>query len=107
AIVPDRKTETATFAPSEEDKAAAWIEQRQGVKNLYYHTNLIRKRMTSKAKKEDMAAFRAFHVDVDPAAGEDFEEDRQRILRRLTDNLPEGVPAPSVIVDSGGGYQAF
>lgn len=107
AIVPDGKTETATFLATEEEKAHAWIEQRQGVKNLYHHPNVIRKRMTSKAKKEDMAAFRAFHVDVDPAAGEDFEEERQRILQMLTDDLPEGVPPPSVIVDSGNGYQAL
>src|SRR5690606_13745160 len=107
AIVPDGKTETATFSPAEEEKAAAWIEQRQGRKNIYYHVSSTRTRLTSKAKKEDMAAFRAFHVDVDPAAGEDFDEERQRIRRMLTDKLPEGVPAPSVIIDSGGGYQAF
>src|SRR5690606_36154281 len=107
AIVPDGKTETATFAPAEEEKAHAWIEQRQGRKNIYHHVSSTRTRLTSKAKKEDMAAFRAFHVDIDPDAGEPFEEERQRIYRMLTDNLPEGVPPPSVIVDSGGGYQAF
>ncbi|MBB3332737.1 hypothetical protein BDK63_003640 [Halomonas campaniensis] len=107
AIVPDGKTETATFRPSEEEKAATWIEARQGVKNLYFHVNVTRDRHTSKPKKPDMAAFRALHVDIDPAAGEDFEEERQRIAGILGDNLPEGIPAPSVVIDSGGGLQAF
>ena len=107
AIIPDGKTETATFKPSEEEKAAAWIEGRQGHKNLYFHVNATRGRRTSKPKKPDMAAFRAFHVDIDPAAGEDFEEERQRIAAMLSDNLPEGIPAPSVVIDSGGGFQAF
>lgn len=74
AIVPDGRTDTATFKPSEEDIANEWIEARQGRKNLYFTVNPIRDRKTSKPKKPDMAAFRALHVDIDPAAGEDFEE---------------------------------
>ncbi|WP_019626991.1 VapE domain-containing protein [Thioalkalivibrio sp. ALJT] len=107
AIIPDGKTETATFKPTEEEKARAWIDDRQGHKNLYFHVNATRGRRSSKPKKPDMAAFRAFHVDIDPAAGEDFEEERQRIAAMLSDNLPEGIPAPSVVIDSGGGFQAF
>lgn len=107
AIIPDGKTETATFKPSEEEKARAWIEARQGTKNIYFHVNVTRGHHTSKPKKPDMAAFRALHVDIDPAAGEDFAEERQRIAGMLADKLSEGIPAPSVVVDSGGGLQAF
>ena len=49
----------------------------------------------------------ALHVDIDPRAGEDLEAERARALGLLTTNLPAGVPAPTVIVFSGGGYQGF
>lgn len=107
AIIPDGKTETRTFRPSEGEAAAAWIEARQGSKNLYFHVNPVRRPLSNKANKADIAAVRALQTDIDPDAAEDFEADRARILNRLTADLPKGIPAPSVIVDSGGGYQAF
>ncbi|MEM1150216.1 MAG: primase-helicase family protein [Pseudomonadota bacterium] len=45
----------------------------------------------------------ALHVDVDPRAGEDIGAERARALRLLR----EYEPRPSIIIDSGGGYQGF
>ncbi|HAF55843.1 MAG TPA: hypothetical protein DCL01_11690 [Thauera sp.] len=105
AIIPDGKTETRTFKPSEADAAAAWIEGHQGKRGIYYHINLVRSRLTKKASKEQIAGFRAFHIDVDPRAGEELASEQERIYKLLT-TPRDGVPSPSLIVSSGGGYQA-
>ncbi len=103
AIVPDGKTETATFTPDAWQRAAAWIEENQGKRNLYFHVNPVRRAMTVKASKEDIARLAWLHVDIDPRAGEDFDEERTRALTMLQNYTPK----PTVIVDSGGGYQGF
>lgn len=56
AIVPDGKIETTTFRPAEWVEAAQWIEERQGIKNLYFHVNPVRRELKNKASKEDVAA---------------------------------------------------
>ena len=103
AIIPDGRTETVTFLPTAWQKAAEWIEGHQGKRNLYFHVNPVRRAMDVKASKEDIARLAWLHVDIDPRAGEDFEEERARALKLLRGyDLP-----PTVIVDSGGGYQGF
>ena len=103
AIIPDGKTETVTFMPDRWQKAAEWIEGHQGKRNLYFHVNPVRRAMDVKASKEDMARLAWLHVDIDPRAGEDFEEERARALKLLQSYTPK----PTVIIDSGGGYQGF
>ena len=105
AIEPDGGAETRTFKPSEAEAAAAWIEGHQGKRGIYYHINLVRSRLTKKASKEQIAGFRAFHIDVDPRAGEELASEQERIYKLLT-TPRDGVPSPSLIVSSGGGYQA-
>ncbi len=105
SIVPDGKTETRTFTDSKE--AEAWAIRQNENKNIYFHVNRTRGPLTAKAKKEDIAAVEYLHVDIDPRTGEDFEQERARILRLLTAELPKGVPTPSLVIDSGGGFQAF
>lgn len=103
SIIPDGKTDTATFAVKDWQKAAEWIEAVQGQRNIYFHVNPVRRTLHSKASKEDVARLAWLHVDIDPRAGEDFAEERARALRILQEHeLP-----PSVIVDSGGGFQGF
>ena len=50
-----------------------------------------------------MAATTGLHVDVDPRANEEFDSERARAEKvlRLYD------PQPTVIIDSGGGFQGF
>lgn len=103
AIVPDGKIETATFKAIAWVDAAQWIEERQGVKNVYFHVNPVRRSLDNKASKEDIAALAWLHVDIDPRVGENFDEERERALRMLR----EYKYPPTVIIDSGGGYQGF
>lgn len=104
SIVPDAGEITAaTFGPGDVVKMRDWIQERQGVENLYFMVNRTFRAMRTKASKADVAATRAYHVDVDPRVGEDAEAERARAFKLLR----EYKPAPTVIIDSGGGAQGF
>jgi hypothetical protein len=88
------KVAARSFGSAERDSAEAWIKENQGKANLYYSVNepksSVRNRKTT---KQDIARALHLHVDVDDLTALDR-------LRRF-------VPKPTVIVASGGGYQAF
>ena len=84
-----------------------WLEEYNGKRNIYFHVNTPMRALTKKASREDIKSVDWLHIDIDPRAGEDLEEERERALGLLTTDLPKGVPAPTVIIFSGGGYQAF
>jgi hypothetical protein len=108
AIQPDRRRiETRTFRPPTIDDMRHWIEERDGSQNLYFHVNPPLRDITKKAERQDIAEVRLLHVDIDPRAGADLEAERARALGLLTERLPKGVPPPTIIIDSGGGYQGF
>ncbi|HEY1749580.1 MAG TPA: hypothetical protein VGG11_22825 [Xanthobacteraceae bacterium] len=92
-----------SFDPCDTREAAAWINNWQGKRNLYFSANRPRTGVNSKAKKTDIDAMLTLHVDVDPRAGSDLTEEQERILSILRAHNP----APTVIVFSGGGFQAF
>lgn len=92
---------TATFTDVEAMRD--WIHARNGKENLYFSVNPTKTEMAKKSTKADVSVMAALHVDCDPRSGEDFERERQRILRALQ----ASVFKPTVIIDSGGGYQAF
>lgn len=103
SIVPDGKTTTATFDGKSVADMVLWLDQRQGIENLYYTVNPVLRAIKSKAKKTDISAMEFLHVDIDPRAGEDHAKERERILARLQ----AAVPRPTFCIDSGGGYQAL
>lgn len=94
-------TETRTFKNA--DDAEAWIAQHNGKRNLYYTVGTVAQPTSKKPTKADIATLEYLWVDVDPFAGEDLQAERARILAMLREAKPE----PSVIVDSGGGFQAL
>lgn len=94
-------TETCTFKNPEE--AESWIAQHNGKRNLYYTVGTLGNLANKKPTKADIAALEYLWVDVDPFAGDDLQAERARILAMLKD----AKPAPSVIIDSGGGFQAL
>ena len=107
SIEPDRKgIQTKTFCPSQLSDMEQWIEGFNGKRNLYFHVNKVGRPISKKAEREDIEEMRYLHVDLDPRAGEDFTKERERILERLN-NPPEGLPVPTYIIDSGGGYQGL
>lgn len=104
AIHPDKKgTETRSFGPSEMDAAAAWIAKNNATKNIYFSVNSTRRRMSKRAKKSDIQSLDYVHVDIDPRPGFDLIEEHARSLKALM----ESPLKPSIIIDSGGGYQGF
>ena len=104
AIVPDSgKIATATFSASNLGQMHDWIEARQRKQNVYFSVNAVFGDVEVKPNKGAISAIRALHVDVDPRVGEDPDDERARALRMLL----AYDPIPTVIVDSGGGMQAF
>lgn len=106
AIKVERKgIETVTFSPEEEPAAAKWIARRNGKSNLYFSVNQPSAPLQKKATRDDITSVSWLHVDIDARAGEPLEAELLRIKSLLTEQCP--VPPPTVIVYSGGGYQAF
>lgn len=93
---------TVTLASAEEVRR--WVEEHSGGRwNLYFTVNVTRGPVTKKPEKADMMAATGLHVDVDPRPGEDFGSERARAERVLREYKPQ----PTVIIDSGGGFQGF
>jgi hypothetical protein len=68
----------------------------------------VRHEITSKGQKANIGAVVALHADIDPYKDEDRDLGRQRVMRMLAQELPAGIPgSPSVINDSGNGFNAF
>lgn len=106
SIEPDQKgIETRTFRDTE--KVVQWLEVQGATRNIYYHVNPVTRDLDKKAERTEIAALAYLHVDIDPRAGEDIEEEQARALSLLTTNLPDGIPPPTIIVFSGGGYNAL
>lgn len=108
AIAPDGPgIVTRTFAPDQEPALRAWLVEHGASHNLYWAVNPPVRPLTKKASRADIAALAWLHVDIDPRAGEELAAERERALRKLTTDLPADVPPPTIIIDSGGGYQGF
>ena len=95
AIDPDTgKLEAHTFNREQEKDLHDWIAERQGKANLYFHVNRLKSGVVDrKAKKDDIDAVLWLHVDVDD--GNSLE-----LIKKF-------IPPPTIILFSGGGYQAF
>lgn len=106
AIPPNKgpSIETATFRDPK--GVAAWLDSHKDW-NLYFHVNPTVRDLTSKAKATDVKELAWLHVDIDPRAGEDLDQERARALKLMRKPSDRGLPPPTVIIDSGGGYQGF
>lgn len=109
AIDPNKKgIETASFASADPEVCRAWIEE-QGShlkRNVYFTVNRVSRMLDTKPSREHIVAMEWLHVDLDPRAGEDLAEEQARILALLREP-PDGIPAPTGLTFSGGGYQAY
>lgn len=94
---------TQTFKEDQLVQMKEWIDRFQSVRNIYYTLNSVRESVTSKPTKAQISELVALHCDCDPRPFEDFAEERVRIL----DVLNSFSPKPSIIVDSGNGFQAI
>jgi hypothetical protein len=84
-----------------------FVAEWNGARNLYFSVNPLRSSLGKKAKKQDVAGGCYLHVDVDPRVGEPLLAEQDRILHLLTDKRPDGVPEPTFVIFTGGGYSAF
>lgn len=107
-ISTDRKgIDSQSFTPKQIPKLERWLEDYNGERNIYFHVNSTLGGSFRKARRENVKALDFLHVDIDPRAGEDIASEQSRCLGLLTDKLPEGVPEPTFVIFSGGGYQGF
>lgn len=98
-------TRTQSFK-EDDDALVTWLDNEVGQKrNIYFHVNRTIRMIDKKAERTDIASVDWLHVDVDPDPGEDLRSEQKRILAILQKH--DGLPTPTLIVYSGGGYQAF
>jgi len=117
SIAVDQKgIDTATFGPDDEIGVDRFLRQFHN-RNVYYMLNEPTGALDEKADKTEVASCPWLHVDIDPrevdshvtdlaARADHIARDRVRILK-LIENPPAPIPPPSVIIDSGGGFQAI
>ena len=99
--------DAGTFGPDTVNEMAAWIDaQAKAHRGVYFHTNTVNKPAKGKALKTDVCSIDWLHVDIDPRDGKPMREEQSRILKALQEENGDMPPA-SVIIFSGGGYQAF
>lgn len=107
AISTDKKSiKTRCFTAEHSAEMEAWIVENNGNRNLYFQVNPSIRNEDVKSARTNIQSLSWLHVDVDPRPGEDLQDERDRALKMLQ-APPSDVPPPTVIVDSGGGYQAF
>jgi hypothetical protein len=91
----------------EEEHLRRYLTERDGKTNLYFLPNPTRLGIKSTPHKTDILSLTSLYVDLDlPKAGPysaPTPENFERLLRRLRALNP----APTLLVFSGGGYQAF
>lgn len=104
SIVPDGAIASKCLWPQNPDELRDWLRRAVAAdQNVYFHVNQPGWALDKRAEKKDIRSVRALHVDIDPKADESPEECKERALKALA----EHTPPPSVVIDSGGGVQAF
>lgn len=108
AIPTDKsKLTTETFTHESERECLAFLESFNGKQNLYFSVNQPIVALSKKAERSDIDRVEWLHVDIDPRPGKPIADEQSRALTSLTSQRPKGIPAPTCILFSGGGYQAF
>ena len=100
AINPNGNTDIKTVTAITADQARSFINQYNGVHNLYYAPNPVRVK-DKKASKTEVSAIEFLLADLDPNEGEAPEEAKVHSLAELRSFEPE----PLYVVDSGNGVQ--
>ena len=103
AIRPDADSEPhGAYWGDDAAQAAEWVRAYNAAGwNVYWTVNQVRAGLHSKPAKSDIVAARFVHCDVDPPRDAATPWDRMEALGRIT------AANPSVIVDSGNGWQVL
>lgn len=106
AIAPDRGAIiTRTFGPDTVEALHAFLAEHNGRRNLYYALNPPPGAMNKKAEKKDIRLVGHFAVDNDARPGEPIDTELPRLHAQAHGKPPKGVPPPTYIMMTGGGYQ--
>ena len=103
SIIPDGPTTTRAFSLDEAGEMKRFIKEKNQNENIHFSVNPVNTRINKKSSKRDIKELAWLHVDIDPDKGMELEESRKQILEKL-DSSPL---KPTVISDSGNGFQAF
>jgi hypothetical protein len=105
-----RSSEWRNRVFADPDELRAWIDE-DANRSLYFTPCVLRREPASgKATKDDVGMVLALHVDKDVPKDINQIEDPERwqaAHAQILRDLEQFEPAPSVIVDTGGGGQAF
>ncbi|MGD9791703.1 MAG: VapE domain-containing protein [Phycisphaerales bacterium] len=97
---------TETFGPDDRERFLEWIAACAAMPaNCYFTVGEPYQSVSKKTERTDMVRVWWLHVDVDPRDGQGLAQEQARILALLRD--PPGLPKPTCIVFSGGGYAAY
>jgi putative DNA primase/helicase len=108
SIRPDTPTITRTFKKSQIGRrdAIAWVTaQQKAGRNIYYQDCSVAS-VNKRPVKADVSFIHAAHVDVDVQGTLDADE-FAKAKAVLLDRIEAYQPAPSDIIDTGNGVQAF
>ena len=75
--------------------------------DLYFTPNPVKGTLHKKASKNDIVEARHLWVDLDPRKNEPLETERAAMLALLTTELPDGLPRPNRVIDSGRGFWGY
>lgn len=75
--------------------------------DLYFTPNPVEGTLHKKASKNDIVEACHLWVDLDPRKSEPPEAERTAMLALLTTELPDGVPRPNRVIDSGRGFWGY
>ena len=103
--VDKKQIKTMTFNSSTKDQCREWLDKYNGEQNLYFSLNPTGCH-NKKSGKRDINELGWLYVDLDAPETDDLETELVSLYSRLTYKLPDGVPKPSVIWKSGGGWWA-
>lgn len=90
-----------------EDSLREYLDDRNGIVNLYFVPNVIDGTPRTTPKKEEIAYLLAIYVDLDLPRSGPYSTPTPENFERLLDRIRALDPPPTAIIYSGGGYQAF
>jgi hypothetical protein len=113
AIHPDQQKDKKLFLKSRvfwptdaDDVVIKWLNGHKD-HNLYFTANIAKPDTKGRPTRDDLTQLICLHADVDPRVGEDLVSEQKRIHDLLTSPRPKGLPEPTCVIFTGGGYQAL
>lgn len=98
------KGKSACIRADQPGNLRQFVQQWGSRQDVYFLPGIAKEGQQGQPPKEAMKGAAWLWADLDPRAGEDEDEERQRILALLRDPT---VPKPTLIIDSGRGYWGF